>query len=190
MENENRQQNDSVEYNPYEYPDLSADPAIESSLQPWRTVVQRFRQESRALAGVAIFFACVAAIQTLAALLSFTVSRGFGKIGATSLAVGLLWGVVSAGLLVLGVQVARKKMWAVRVLMILAYVVLVMVAASLLLFGPISMIFALFAATVLGFVAAQCHRVIGYSLTMTAAGIPLNIKPHEIALDHIYSARS
>ena len=177
--------NSPAEYNPYEPPELTADPAIESSLQPWRTVVQRFRQESRALAGVAIFFACVAAIQTLAALLSFTVSRGFGKIDATSLAVGLLWGVVSAGLLVLGVQVARKKMWAVRVLMILAYALLAVIAASLLFFGAISIVFAVIPATVLGFVAAQCHRVIGYSRTMTAAGIPLNMKPHQINLNHL-----
>ncbi|MEJ7590692.1 MAG: hypothetical protein WKF77_04035 [Planctomycetaceae bacterium] len=177
--------NSPEEYNPFETPELTAEPAVASSLQPWRTVVERFRQESRGLAGVAIFFACVAAIQTLAALLSFTISQGFGKIDATSLALGLLWGVVSVGLFVLGLQVARKKMWAVRIQMILAYAVLVLVAATLLYFGTTSLMFAVFAAMILGFVAAQCHRVIGYARTMAAAGIPLHTKPHEITLNHL-----
>ena len=177
--------NPPAEYNPYESPEQSADPAIELSLQPWRNVAQRFRQESRALAGVAIFFACVAGIQTLAALLSFTISQGFGKIDAKSLALGLLWGLVSVGLFALGLKVARKRIWAVRVLMILAYAVLVLVAASFLFLGTAAAVMAVLAAMVLGFIAAQCHRVIGYGRTMTAAGISLNIKPHEIALDHL-----
>ena len=172
-----------AEYNPYQPPEQIANPAIETSLQPWRIIVQRFRQESRALAGVAIFFSCIAAIQTLAALLSFTVSRGFGKIDATSIAMGLLWGVVSVGLFVLGLQIAGKKMLAVRVLMVLAYAVLALVAALLLFFKAGGAVFAVFAALIPGFVAAQCHRVIGYSRTMTAAGIPLDIKPHQINLN-------
>jgi len=171
--------NSPVEYNPYEPPDVTADPAIESSLQPWRTVVQRFRQESRALAGIPIFFAC------LTALLIFIVSRSDGRLASISDIVQLPGIVVSTGLLVLGVQVARRKMWAVRVLMILAYAVIVLVAASLLFFGTRAAVFAVLATAVLGFVAAQCHRVIGYARTMAAAGIPLNTKPHEITLNHL-----
>lgn len=168
-----------AEYNPYQPPEQLADPAIESSLQPWRNVVQRFRQESRALAGIPIFFAC------LTALLTFIVASSTGRLHAISdifVSPGI---VVSTGLFVLGVQVTRKKIWAVRILMILAYAMLFLAAAWLLFFGVAAAVVAVPAAAVLGFIAAQCHRVIGYSRTMTAAGIPLNIRPHEINRNHV-----
>ena len=171
--------NSPAEYNPYEPPELTADPAIESSLQPWRTVVQQFRKESRVLAVIPIFFAC------LTALLIFILSRSDGRLGSVSDIFQLPGIVVSTGLLILGVQVARKKMWAVRILMLLACAVLVLVVASLLFLGTEVVVFAVLAATVPGYIAAQCHRVIGYGRTMTAAGISLNIKPHEITLNHL-----
>ena len=171
--------NSPAEYNPYEPPELTADPAIESSLQPWRTLVQQFRKESRVLAVIPIFFAC------LTALLIFILSRSDGRLGSVSDIFQLPGIVVSTGLLVLGVQVARMKMWAVRVLMTLAYAMLVLVAASLLFFGTEAAVLAFLSAAVFGFIAAACHRVVGDARTITAAGIPLNIKPHQINLSHL-----
>jgi formate hydrogenlyase subunit 4 len=171
--------NSPADHNPYEPPDLTAKPAIESSQLPLRTVVQRFRRGIHALAGIAIFCAC------LTALVTFSPTSGKGTIVAE---IVLLPGiVVSTGLLGLGVQVARKKMWAVRVLMIVAYAALGLIAALWVIvpsgapFRPIAVI----PAAVLGFVVVQCHRVIGFSRTMTAAGIPLNMKPYEIHMNQL-----
>ncbi len=171
--------NSPEEYNPFEPPELIVDPAIESSLHPWRLVIRRFGQESRALAGVAIFFAFVTALMT------FVVSLRFGKFDGRLLVAGMFGVVFTGGLLVVGLQIARKKMVAVRVLMALAYALLAVIAGHLLYFGTTSLMFAVFAAMIPGFVAAQCHRVIGYARTMAAAGIPLHTKPHEITLNHL-----
>jgi hypothetical protein len=168
-----------AEYNPYEAPEQNAESAIELSLQPWRTAIQRFRQETRALAGTGIFFAIVAAVMT------FAVWRGIDHVYEISFVVGMLGSVLSAGLFVVGLQIARKQMLAVRILMTLAYALLTVIVAPLLFVGVESAVFAIFAGTVLGFVAAQCHRVIRYSRILTSAGISLHTKPHELTLHHL-----
>ena len=178
--------NSPADHNPYEPPDLTAKPAIESSRQPLRTVVQRFRKASRVLAGIAIFLACLAGLDT------FWPRSGVpAKIHHEILELPEI--VVSTVLFGLGVQVARKKMWAVRVLMIVAYAALGLIAALwVITFGARFTAFAVIPAAVFGFVVVQCHRVIGHARTMTAAGIPLNVKPHQVNLNRpapVYTPR-
>lgn len=168
-----------ADYNPYAAPEELADPVVEHTLDPWRKIVHWFRKETHALAGVAIFFACIAGLMT------FAVLRWRDTTDATSVAIGLASSLLSIWFFAIGVQIARKKMVAVYVLMTCVYG---LPAGALLTLSKELIMGSIFSFAVLGFVVAQCHRVIGNAKQLTAAGIPLTTKPHELSLGYLLSS--
>lgn len=166
--------NSPVEYNPYEPPKGERGESVDSSAESWQMIVDRFRRETYALAGFAFFFACLSA-----AIVVVAVARQTDA--STSLITGMVGGSISVGLFVLGVQIAVKKMMALRILLILAYGMLLAVLVTI----PYTLVFGIFGAIWMGFMVSQIHRVLRNSGKMAAAGIPLNKKPDELFADRL-----
>ena len=166
--------NSPVEYNPYEPPTGERGESVDSSAESWQLIVDRFRRETHALAGLTFFFACLSAAVVVVAVARQT------DVSAT-LITGMVGGSISTGPFVLGVQIAVKKMMALRILLILAYGMLLAVLPSI----PYTSVFGIFGAIWIGFIVSQIHRVLRNSGKMVAAGIPLNKKPDELFADRL-----
>lgn len=162
----------SSEFNPFA-PPQEIEAAIDSpSVNQWRQVLQRFREESRALAGMSVFLAAITGFVASAASSERLETRTIVSAG-----IGL---VVMVGFGFAAVQIAISKMLGVRVLLLLVYlgliIALLMIPLTFGLIIPVAIGF--------GLVAAQCHRVLKYAQRLQSAGIPLNTKPHELMTEH------
>ncbi len=134
-----------------------------------QTLVRKFRVESRALAGEAFLGVAISALVGIAST---------NDPYPSNVRLATAFGVLSGTFLVIGVGIGLKKVRAIQAMLVVNWL---MVLASLLSAASILPV-GLFLAAVFALAANQCHRVLGWSRQIRAAGYPLTAKPHEIPL--------
>lgn len=152
------------DFNPFEAPTIDSRP-IGNPASEITLVLTKFRQQMTALGAVWIFFGCfgMAASGTmLFAPRNMPLNQDV-QLMVVMIALGIL-GVVWFGV---GIATCLKKMWAVYVGLGISYLSLLGNLSSLNVCGLVIVIL----------VIIQGHRVVGFSKTLLAAGVPLNSKP-------------
>jgi hypothetical protein len=161
----------------YSDDNLYAPPVMDRPTPEWagesplalQKLVQKFRVQSRALAGEAFFCAVISALAGIAST---------NDPYPSSVRLATVFGVLSGTLLAIGIGTGLKKVRAIQAMLVANWL---MVLASLLSAASIPPV-GLFLAAVFALAANQCHRVLGWSRQIRAAGYPLSAKPHEIPL--------
>ena len=162
--------------NPYTPPEAVGSEFL-AEKKSLRWIVGRFRAECRALGGAAIFFSL------MMGLIAF-LARDATGVRKNDLG-WIVFAGLSATLAAVGIGTLLKKMWAFRVFLLVNWLmallsILVVIISGRVIVGQI--LLAGFFAVAFAFAAAQCHRVLGWSRQIRAAGYPLTAKPHEIPL--------
>jgi hypothetical protein len=152
-----------AEFNPFEAP-AEDSRVFENPSGEMTLVLTKFRQQIVALGGLWIF----------SGVLGFTIGCVMfarnGHIGNPDVevyAVATVTALLALVLMTVGVFACIKKIWAVYVGLGLSYLSLLTNVLGMNVCGLAIIIV----------VVIQAHRVIGYSKTLLAAGIPLNSKP-------------
>lgn len=161
--------------NPYAPPEAmgSGSLAEENSL---RWIVARFRTECRALGGAAIFFSLMIGLIAL-------VSKDATGVRKNDLG-WILFACLSVTLVVVGIGTMLKKMWAVRLFLLVNWLMALLSILLVIISGRVivgQILFAAFFAVVFALAAAQCHRILGWSRQIRAAGYPLTVRSDDVA---------
>ena len=143
----------SSKFNPYEPPLETEIAGDVSPANQWRQVIQQFRMEARAIAGVSFFLAVCTGMVCTEMVASVFLSAGQELKVIVAAGIGFTAAIAFS---VAGVQIAMKKMIGVRVLLFLVYASLLIA----LLMIPVTFGFIIPVAVALGLTAAQCHRVL------------------------------
>ena len=153
-----------TEFNPFEAP-AEDSRVFQKPPEQMTLVLTKFRQQITALGAVWIFFGgfgMVASGVMLARQKNMPMNDDVGLMGMMILLaiIGLVWFAV-------GIATCLKQMWAVYIGLGISYLSLLGNLTSVNICGLVIVIL----------VIIQGHRVIGFSKTLRAAGIPLNSKP-------------
>lgn len=153
-----------TEFNPFEAP-AEDSRVFENPKGSLTLLLTKFRQQMAALGAAWVFFGgsgMVASGVMLVRQNNMPMNDDVGLVVMMILLAiaGLVWFTV-------GIATCLKKMWAVYVGLGISYLSLLGSFASVNICGLVIVIL----------VIIQAHRVIGYSKTLLAAGIPLNSKP-------------
>jgi hypothetical protein len=160
--------------NPYAPPETVGFglPAEKNSL---RWIVAQFHTECRALSGAAVFFGM------LAGLISFMLRKA-PPAPKNELFFTLCAG-LSVLLVVVGISILLKKMWAVGVFLLFNWPMALLTILTVFSGGsfvPGTVLFAIFFAVTFALAAAQCHRVLKWSRRIEAAGYPLSVRSDDV----------
>lgn len=162
--------------NPYAPPEAVGSGAF-AEKNSLRWIVARFRAECRALGGAAVFFSLMMGL--IAFLMRDATGVRKNDVG------WIVFGCLAAMLAVVGVGALLKKMWAVRSFLLVNWLMALLSILLVIISGRVivgQILFAVFFAVAFALAAAQCHRVLGWSRQIRAAGYPLTAKPHEIPI--------
>ncbi len=151
------------EFNPFEAPTEDSR-TFDKASDGLTLVLKKFRQQMTALGAVWIFFGSFGMV---ASGFMLTRSQNLQSNGNIGFVVAIFVAIVSIMWFGLGIATCFKQMWAVYVGLGISYLSLLGNLTSLNICGLVIVIL----------VIIQGHRVIGYSKTLLAAGVPLNAKP-------------
>lgn len=160
--------------NPYAPPEALGSEAL-AEKNSLRGIVAQFRDECRALGGAAIFFSL------MMGLIAFLMRDATG-VRKNDLG-WILFACVSVTLVIVGIGTLLKKMWAVRLFLLLNWLmallsILLVVISGRVIVGQI--LLAGFFAVVFALAAAQCHRDLGWSRKIREAGYPFTVRLENI----------
>lgn len=161
--------------NPYAPPEaLGSESLAEKNSLRW--IVARFRDECRALGGAGIFFGL------MMGLIAFLMRDATG-VRKNDLG-WILFACLSATLAAVGVGTLLKKMWAVRLFLLVNWLMALLSILLVIISGRVivgQILFAVFFAVTFALAAVQCHRVLGWSRQILVAGYPLTVRSDDVA---------